>query len=292
MSSTEMVEETPAPAVEPAQGEQRGLLDGLSESAQNRDEEGEIDELATLEHRSDPEAEEADDTTPLERPTFLPEKFWSEENGVELEKFSKSYAELERQFHAGEHKIPEEGYDLSKHKEKVSGDDPLLQLANDWGKQYQVPPAAFDDLITRVVDMGYETAEDAKQSYDAEMKALGPKGEEIVKQEHMFLDSLHRMGVLNDADLTEAETMLGTARSMDVFRKIKSAYGIGDAVIPSPSETSSSGVTQEEWRSMLGDKRYGTDDAFTRKADRLADQLFPGNAGTSATAYFDPAANM
>ena len=174
----------------------------------------------------------------------------------------------------------------------MARDDPLLQLANEWGREYQVPPAAFDDLIGRVVEMGYETADDAKRSFDAEMKALGPKAEEIVKQEQMFLDGLHRMGVLNDADLTEAETMLGTARSMDVFRKIKSAYGIGDAMIPSPSQTSSAGVTPDEWRSRLGDERYGKDDAFTRETDRLADELFPGDAVTSATAYFDPAARM
>ena len=46
MSSTEMVEETPAPE---AASDERGLMDGLAESAKNRDEDdGELEELATL----------------------------------------------------------------------------------------------------------------------------------------------------------------------------------------------------------------------------------------------------
>ena len=48
----------------------------------------------------------ASDDEPLERPDYYPEKFW-DEDGPDVEKLAKSYAELEKKFKAGKHKAPE-----------------------------------------------------------------------------------------------------------------------------------------------------------------------------------------
>ena len=104
MSSTEM--ETAAPEEPVAPPEPDSLLSGLQDQAENRDEPGE--DLDTIPHRlEDDQGEKAEEGEALERPTFLPEKFWSDDDGVDLEKFSKSYEALEKKFHAGEHKIPD-----------------------------------------------------------------------------------------------------------------------------------------------------------------------------------------
>ena len=45
----------------------------------------------------------AGETKELERPDYFPEKFWTEKDGPDLEKFSKSYAEMEKNFSQGKH---------------------------------------------------------------------------------------------------------------------------------------------------------------------------------------------
>jgi hypothetical protein len=52
-----------------------------------------------------------DDDGPLERPDYYPAKFW-DEDGPDVEKLAKSYAELEKKFKSGKHKAPEQ-YDIS-----------------------------------------------------------------------------------------------------------------------------------------------------------------------------------
>ena len=287
MSSTEM--ETAAPEEPVAPPEPDSLLSGLQDQAENRDEPGE--DLDTIPHRlEDDQGEKAEEGEALERPTFLPEKFWSDDDGVDLEKFSKSYEALEKKFHAGEHKIPDDGYDLTRF-ENVAADDPMLEIASKWGQQYQVPPAAFDELIANIAGAGYESSKEAEFNHQAELKALGPNAEQIIEQEMQLLDGLQRQGVLSDLDMKEAETMFGTAASLDVWRKIRSAYGIGAPSIPSSAASSPDGVSKDEWAAMVGDERYGKDQAFTAKVERLATQLFPGDQGTSSTVYFDNAAN-
>ena len=44
-----------------------------------------------------------DDDGPLERPDYYPAKFW-DEDGPDVEKLAKSYAELEKKFKSGKHK--------------------------------------------------------------------------------------------------------------------------------------------------------------------------------------------
>jgi len=277
-------EEPTAPPAEPG-----SLLSGLQDQAENREE---VDEdLESIPHRlEDDQGETVEEGETLERPKFLPEKFWSDNDGVDLEKMSKSYEELEKKFHAGEHKIPDDGYDLTKF-ENVAADDPMLEIASKWGEQYQVPPAAFDDLISRIADAGYESSKEAEFNHQAELKALGPNAEQIIQQEMQLLDGLQRQGVLSELDLKEAETMFGTAASLNVWRKIRSAHGIGAPSIPSAAASSPDGVSRDEWAAMIADERYGKDRAFTAKVERLATQLFPGDQGMSSTVYFDPAAN-
>ena len=55
--------------------------------------------------------EDVSDNEPLDRPDYYPEKFW-DEDGPDVEKLAKSYAELEKKFKSGKHKAPEQ-YDVS-----------------------------------------------------------------------------------------------------------------------------------------------------------------------------------
>ena len=86
-----------------------------------------------------------DDDGPLERPEYYPAKFW-DEDGPDVEKLAKSYAELEKKFKSGKHKAPEQ-YDISSLADQgLDSDDPTVAVYQDWAKENGISQDAFEDL--------------------------------------------------------------------------------------------------------------------------------------------------
>ena len=80
--------------------------DGLMASVALEDDKA-LEEGETIEHRADEEVEgEPTEEETFERPEFIPEKFWDDKEGPDLEKMMKSYDELQKQFSQGKHKAP------------------------------------------------------------------------------------------------------------------------------------------------------------------------------------------
>ena len=106
------------------------------------------------------EMSEDDDNEPIERPDYYPEKFW-DEDGPDVEKLAKSYAELEKAFRSGKHKAPEGDYDVSDLVDRgLDLEDPAVALYQDWAKQYGISQKAFEDLAGQILEMNGEQAED------------------------------------------------------------------------------------------------------------------------------------
>ena len=93
-----------------------------------------------------------DDDGPLERPEYYPAKFW-DEDGPDVEKLAKSYAELEKKFKSGKHKAPEQ-YDISSLADQgLDSDDPTVAVYQDWAKENGISQDAFEDLAGRVLSI-------------------------------------------------------------------------------------------------------------------------------------------
>ena len=87
----------------------------------------------------------------LKKPEYLPEEYWDEKTGANLEKlmgeFDKqktSYNELRKKMSQGKHKAPEK-YTWENLGE-VDADDPLLATYTDWAKENGISQEAFDKL--------------------------------------------------------------------------------------------------------------------------------------------------
>ena len=62
-----------------------------------------------------------------ERPEWLPDRFWDDDNGADYEGLAKSQQELYKKLRNGKHEAPEDGqYDLKFVGDKVGEDDELL----------------------------------------------------------------------------------------------------------------------------------------------------------------------
>jgi hypothetical protein len=89
---------------------------------------------------------EVDDDEPFDRPDYYPEKFW-DEDGPDVEKLAKSYAELEKAFRSGKHKAPEGDYDVSDLVDRgLDLEDPAVEVYQSWAKTYGVSQKALKDF--------------------------------------------------------------------------------------------------------------------------------------------------
>ena len=129
-----------------------------------------------------PEQEEMpeDDGEPIDRPDYYPEKFW-DEDGPDVEKLAKSYAELEKAFRSGKHKAPEGDYDVSDLVDRgLDLEDPSVEVYKSWAKQYGVSQKAFEDLAGQILEMNGEQAEDIEYDRRVEMQKLGNNAQEKI----------------------------------------------------------------------------------------------------------------
>ena len=68
--------------------------------------------------------------------------------------------------------------------------------------------------------------------------------------------------------------MGGSALGIKVFDKIRNYYG--EKAIPTIEPSEDLGMSKEEIKGMVADKRYGKDPSFTARVEKLFNKAFPG----------------
>jgi len=127
--------------------------DGLM-AATALEEEQAVEEGETIEHKADAEpTEEPEEPEVYDRPDWFPEKFWDEKEGPDLEKFTKSYNELQKQFSQGKHKPPSEYNTEVLTEAGYEANDPVVSTYLDWAQKYGINQAAFDELASSITGM-------------------------------------------------------------------------------------------------------------------------------------------
>ena len=161
--------ETEKETQEETQEEQpsQGLMSEATEEEKTTEDEG----MSAKEGETIVEGENIDGVE-FERPDTFPEKFWHETEGPDVEALAKSYTQLEKKLHGGDHKAPKE-YALDALKEKgYADDDPVVQTFAEWSKNNNISQDSFDELATKIAEMNGEVARDAEISVEQEKKKL------------------------------------------------------------------------------------------------------------------------
>ena len=239
--------------------------DGLM--AQTALENEETEEI--IPHKAEDAKAETEEVEKLERPEWLPEKFWNDEDGPELEKMAKSYDELQKQFSQGKHKAPDE-YDTTIVTEQgFDENDTVVESTLEWAKKYGINQAAFDELVGTVTAIGGENERAIEQSYEEELAALGPNGNAIIKSNIDWSDGLERKGIISAEEREHLNDWGGTAVGQRLMQKMRGMSGdmskipIADVAEAGVSEADFKAETQ----SMMADPRYGSDPKFTREVE-------------------------
>ena len=214
---------------------------------------------------SDAEPEGVDpDEIELVKPDWLPDKFWSEENGIDNEKLAKSYVDLEKKFSRGDHKAPKE-YDTKFLGEDLPDDDDMLNNYMDMAKRYGFSQDDFEGLAKQFIE-STQTAEQDRQQYLNEQKAkLGKNAVEMVKSNYNWAKSLQTKGVITNEEMAVLDQMGGSADGTRLIRKLRNLSG--EQQIPIPS-LEGERKTKQELQSYVSDPRWRNDPAWRQQKEK------------------------
>ena len=202
-----------------------------------------------------------DDDGPLERPEYYPAKFW-DEDGPDVEKLAKSYAELEKKFKSGKHKAPEQ-YDISSLADQgLDSDDPTVAVYQDWAKENGISQDAFEDLAGRVLSMSKDEQESIEYDQRAEMEKLGSNASEKIQMTERILQK----APLNNSEREAIAYSLNNADSINAFLKYHQA--ITNENIPIKPVVEQQEFTKEDLNVAIADPRWKTDAAWRTKIER------------------------
>lgn len=201
-----------------------------------------------------------EDDTPLERPDYYPEKFW-DEDGPDVEKLAKSYAELEKKFKSGKHKAPDE-YDVSGLSDQgLDADDPTVSVYQDWAKENGISQDAFEDLASRVLALSKQEQESMEYDQRAEMEKLGKNAQEKIQ---MVERNLMKVPLTN----SERESLAGSLNNADAINAfVKYHQSLTNENIPIAPVVNKPEMTKEDLESAISDPRWKTDAPWRTKIE-------------------------
>tara|TARA_R110001592_G_scaffold21470_1_gene86525 strand:+ start:3733 stop:4497 length:765 start_codon:yes stop_codon:yes gene_type:complete len=198
------------------------------------------------------EAQAEDNDDPLERPDYYPEKFW-DEDGPDVEKLAKSYAELEKKFKSGKHKAPEQ-YDVSALSDQgLDAEDPTVAVYQDWAKENGISQGAFEDLAGRVLALSKDDQESVQYDQRAEMDKLGVNASEKIQMTERVL----MKAPLNNSEREAIAYSLNNADAINAFLKYHQA--ITNENIPIKPVVSQSDFSKSDLDSAIADPRWKSD---------------------------------
>ena len=202
-----------------------------------------------------------DEAEALERPDYYPEKFWNDD-GPDVEKLAKSYAELEKKFKSGKHKAPEQ-YDVSGLSDQgMDADDPTVAVYQDWAKENGISQDAFEDLAGRVLGLSQQEQESAEIDQRNEIQKLGKNAQEKIQ---MVERSLMKASLTNSERDSLAQS-LNNADSINAF--VKYHQSLTNENIPIAPAVNQPDMTKADLEVAFADPRWKTDAPWRTKIEK------------------------
>lgn len=203
-----------------------------------------------------------DDNEPIERPDYYPAKFW-DEDGPDVEKLAKSYAELEKQFKSGKHKAPDGDYEIAPLIDKgLDPEDETMGIFTEWAKENGISQAAFEELAGKVLDISKAEDEIFEADRQAEMSKLGERAQEKIQMTERLL----MKAPLTNEERNSLAISLDNADSINAFLKYHQA--LTNEGIPVQAAPSAPSMTREDLEAAIADPRWKAEPAWRQKIEK------------------------
>ena len=203
-----------------------------------------------------------DDDEPIERPDYYPAKFW-DEDGPDVEKLAKSYAELEKQFKAGKHKAPEGDYNTDDLVDAgLDLENETTQLFTEWAKENGISQAAYEDLVSKVVQIGLAEQQDFQVDRQEEMSKLGERAQEKIQMTERLL----MKAPLTNDERNALAYSLDSADGINAF--LKYHQSLTNEGIPVQAAPTAPAMTREDLEAAIADPRWRSEPAWRQKIEK------------------------
>ena len=248
--------------------EQEEAATGLLDNAKIEEPEPEVEEE---------ELDHLDKAASGERPEWLPDRFWDDDNGADYEGLAKSQQELYKKLRNGKHEAPEDGaYDLKFVSDKIADDDELMTKFKSMASDRGLTQDDFESIVGLVLDTMPEAQEGPEEKFDmdAEMGKLGPNAEAITNGLVKWAEGLVRQGAWTGEDFEEFKVFGGTANGIRALNRLRNYYGEKDIPVHVTPDAEAA-PTEGELREMVADPRYNTDSSYRRKVTEAFAAVYP-----------------
>lgn len=216
------------------------------------------------------QAEEAEEE-PIDwgdRPDWIPQQFWSDNDGPDVEGVFKAYNEIRTKMSQGLHKAPKDGeYAMDVMTEAgVPEDDEMLQGYLDVAKKHGISQDAFNEIAQMYMQGMTQMTQAAETTRQEEMAKLGKGADKIIDETERWLTKLGRSGVLNNNEVEALADASSNGHFINAINKIRQSYN--EAPIPTLDVQEGAAYTRSDLDSMVADPRYGKDMAYTKQVER------------------------
>jgi len=252
--------------------EQETLLNPTIEPQQSENQEPEA--MPHLEPEEDPD----ENIDWGDRPEWIPQQFWDETEGPDVEGVFKSYNELRAKMSAGLHKAPKDGaYDTAVLSDAgISGEDEMLTEFVDIAKESGISQDTFNKMASLYLN-SVGAAEELAQTNIAEERAkLGRNADRVIEETDKWLTKLGSSGVLNKEEVEAMANASNNAFFITAINKIRQSYN--ETPIPTIDIQEGVNMTRQELDAMVADPRYGVDMNYTQQVEREFIKAYPGEA--------------
>jgi len=227
-----------------------------------QEQETEAEAPIPVHENTEADPQELDDGEAIDRPDYYPEKFW-DEDGPDVEKLAKSYAELEKAFRSGKHKAPEGDYEISDLVDRgLDLEDPAVEAYQQWAKQYGISQKAFEELAGTILEMNGEADEMIEYDQRAELQKLGANAQEKIS----FLERNILKADLNQSEKEALSMSLNSADSINALTKIIQGYT--NENIPIKPVVAEPEMTEADLAQAIADPRWMSDPIWRTKIEK------------------------
>lgn len=230
-----------------------------------------------------------------EKPDHVPEQFWDKEKKeVDMEAFSKSYADIRNQnnkllqdgpgapLETAEEYLKDfipptkgrpgvggvDGMPLDRFQEGLDNGDPVFKVAANAAKKAELSKKQFDEFIFTFMEESNELLP-KPVNVKEEMESLGDGAEMLVQTNVNWVNSLMSNGILNQDQHARLFEMGSDAIGVELVNKLR--LNSGEKPIPVNASVNKGAKTPAECQAMIADPRYRQDgpegDAYRAEVD-------------------------
>lgn len=203
-----------------------------------------------------------------DRPEWIPQQFWSDDDGPDVEGVFKAYNEIRTKMSQGLHKAPKDGkYAMDVMSEAgIDDGDEMLEGYVELAQKHGISQDAFNEIASLYLNTMGEMNDNVQTTVAEERAKLGRNADRVIAETDRWLTKMGSSGVISQDEMEAIANASTNANFISGLNKIRQSYN--EIPIPTIDMQESGSMTRSDLDDMVADPRYGQDKNYTRKVEQ------------------------